>query len=857
MNCRHVSIAVSSTSGLLPIRSLTLGNANAMTVTQAMATKSSAPMVVQDSLANVQANLSGLQKLAASGKLSSFSLTETNPKVQFSASQLASSAALVTKLNASGVVMAVKDTAANLARNASRLTPDMDVSVQDSSARVMSSLAALQSLAAANKLDAVNFTDANPTLTFKAGQFASTAALRPLLTATIQVVDTAANVAATHLAGAASVTVKDSASALLRNFEAMRTKAANGDLTAVVLTDRKPALTLTAAQYVGSEALRAKLQGVSYTIQDTADAIAANAQALAGVTVAVKDTVANVQNNLDALQGFAQVGKLGSLKFTNSSKPALTMTAEQAIKLGAMAGASITLQDTAANIQTNFDALLASKKITGIQLTDTARPVLQLTEAQYKKGSALLAKVSGAAVSVQFSGNYNDYKIKANTDGSYSVGSAKYKGVNIFAFRDTTTFADTGDANVNAMLLGGTPYWWRDDSNPVSTSNVQVKPGVYALGEGSSRQTFTYSFLNQQAVAGTSDDVQFRPMDSVQQQAVRDAFDYLSSIINVSFVMSDQPGQADINFGTNNQAAVNSSGYANVPHGGGDHPVYLFLDNSANNLNGTMTQGSYGWQTLIHEIGHTLGLKHPGNYNASGGGSPGPFLSKALDTRQYTLMSYNNPAGSMLVSSTSTGNGFVSYKGTTVNPSTYMMFDMAALQFLYGVGDGEGTDNYQVTSFTADWSGMQTLWTPKDGEIDASAVTHANIIDLRAGAFSSINVIPQSITNSFPSSLKNAATYMGLNNVGLAYGSQVTLAKGGSADDVFYTSTQADVSIDGGAGARDTVYLAGSAADWVQRNNSYVNDKLSRTVNLTNVEIIKFYNAETTATTHTRVDLAA
>jgi hypothetical protein len=218
-------------------------------------------------------------------------------------------------------------------------------------------------------------------------------------------------------------------------------------------------------------------------------------------------------------------------------------------------------------------------------------------------------------------------------------------------------------------------------------------------------------------------------------------------------------------------------------------------------------------------------------------------------------MSYNNPAGSMLVSSKRTGNGLVNYTGTTVNPSTYMMFDMAALQYLYGVGDGVGAEKYQVSSFTADWTGMQTLWMPTAGEIDASAVSNANIIDLRAGAFSSINVIPASITDSFPPSLKNTATYMGLNNVGLAYGSQVTQVKGGSSDDVFYTSNLSDATIDGGAGENDTVYLAGTAADWVIRNNSYVNDNLHRTVRLTNVEIVKYYNPDTASITHSRLDL--
>jgi hypothetical protein len=218
-------------------------------------------------------------------------------------------------------------------------------------------------------------------------------------------------------------------------------------------------------------------------------------------------------------------------------------------------------------------------------------------------------------------------------------------------------------------------------------------------------------------------------------------------------------------------------------------------------------------------------------------------------------MSYNNPAGSTLVKSTAVAGG-TSYTGTVVNPSTYMMYDMAALQFLYGKGDGQGIGDYQVTSFTANWSGMQTLWTPTGGEIDASAVSNANIIDLRAGAFSSINVIPKSITDSFPAQLKTAATYMGLNNVGLAYGSQVATAKGGSAGDVFYTSTEADVTIDGGAGD-DTVYLAGTAADWVANQGTYTNAKLSRSVSLSNVELVKYYNADTSAITHSRLDLQA
>ena len=707
---------------------------------------------------------------------------------------------------------------------ASRLTPELDVTIQDTASRVMASLANLQSLAAANKLDAVTLTD-SVSLTFKASQFANTTALRPLLSAAIQVVDTASNVVNTHLVGASSVSVKDSVAGVLRNFEAMRTKAANGSIGAVVLTDKKPALTLTAAQYVGSADFRALLQNVSYTIQDTADAVAMQAKNLTGLNVSIIDTSANVQKNLDTLQSLATDGKLKALKFIDGASAKLTMSVDQVRQLGSIVSVPIQLKDTATHIQNNFDALVAFKKISGIELTDTTKPVLQLSEAQYKKGTSLLTKVTGASVTVQFSGNYADYKIKANADGSYAVGNAKYKGVTNFVFRDLSTFTDTGDSNLNAMLFGGTNYWWRNSAGTFDRAGAAIKSRVYALAEGSSRQTFTYSFLNQQAVTGTADNVKFKEMSDTQRKAVRDAFTYLSSIIDVTFVESQTPGKADINFGTNDQTATKSSGYANVPNGSGDHPVFLFLDNSKTNLNGDMKPGSYGWQTLLHEIGHTLGLKHPGNYNASGGGAPGPFLPKAIDNRQYTLMSYFNAANAI------------------ANPSTFMMYDMAALQFLYGVGSGDQTKNYQVTSFTADWSGLETLWLAKEGEIDASAVRSANIIDLRAGAFSSINVSSSGSTN--------------LNNVGLAYGSQVTFAKGGSATDVFYLSADTDVTIDGGGG-RDTAYLAGIPSDWVMLNQElYVNERLSRSVTLKGIESVKYYDAAMSITTHSRVDLSA
>jgi serralysin len=80
--------------------------------------------------------------------------------------------------------------------------------------------------------------------------------------------------------------------------------------------------------------------------------------------------------------------------------------------------------------------------------------------------------------------------------------------------------------------------------------------------------------------------------------------------------------------------------------------------------------GNYAWNTMLHEIGHALGLKH-------GHEADGVFdaLPAKYDSLEYSLMTYRNYIN---------GPADAATYSTWSAPQTYMMADIAALQDMYG-----------------------------------------------------------------------------------------------------------------------------------------------------------------------------
>jgi len=149
--------------------------------------------------------------------------------------------------------------------------------------------------------------------------------------------------------------------------------------------------------------------------------------------------------------------------------------------------------------------------------------------------------------------------------------------------------------------------------------------------------------------------------------------------------------------------------------------IFLNLLSAANTLP-SYEPGSKGWFVLLHELGHTLGLKHPHDSGGTGRPTFAQVGELSLDKDIATIMSYNDDA---------------SWNQFGWNPATPMILDVLALQALYGKNQSTnaGNSTFQLTQtnfYTTLWdaSGIDTL--------DASASNTGWTIYLPNKAFATL-----------------------------------------------------------------------------------------------------------------------
>lgn len=765
----------------------------------------------------------------------------------------------------------VKDLSANLATLKKINAGVFSVSVEDTGASIASSWDALAAIK--GNIKSLKLTDATPSIALTAAKIKSGSDLLSKISN-----------------DSYSLTLSDTAANITTNISSLLD--ASSKITKITQTD-KANITLSADQLTKTSVtgLLSKYGSASYGIAVTGADKSNLVSVLANTSVksvALQVTDGSLTSSDTAIAAALNDAKVASIAISNVSVANLTqVSADKRVKKIAISDSSANL--TNASNLTSIDALMKKSKglVTEVNSTSQTRDKITIDQATYSKyGGSVFSANKNFSLEVDLSAlvpssltdgqKRNSFKTTANANGTFSVQAWDYSkgvyqkaitlnaGVNFLKVGAVSTFLDSGDSKLNAVLNVGTFNWQQSTTqSSASTSSYALKPNVYALSDGSAKQTIKYKFIanvSDPALLTSADKKDFAAMSDKQMVSVTSALNYISSMVNVKFELVTS-GSADINFGTNNQGTV-SGGYATGSNSATTANGVNLLLNNKSTVNAEPKQGDYGWETLVHEIGHTLGLKHPGAYNAGGGVAAAPYLSAADDNRRTTVMSYNDATD--VKNWTSVGNG--SYTYSAINPTTYMPLDVLALQFLYGknstgtslTDDSKSLSNYQKTTFTSDWLGMETLSSTSDGlDIDLSSVSASNIVDLRAGVFSSIN-IKEASYNSSIGSVKSPQTFYNINNVGLSYDASVSNLIGGSGNDVVYVGSN-DVTIDGGGGV-DKVYLYGSSANWTSTkiNDTEIDFQNGDVaVKLKNIKNVAYYDMSSTSTLHARVDLTA
>ncbi|WP_338761877.1 DUF4214 domain-containing protein [Massilia sp. METH4] len=351
-----------------------------------------------------------------------------------------------------------------------------------------------------------------------------------------------------------------------------------------------------------------------------------------------------------------------------------------------------------------------------------------------------------------------------------------------------------------------------------NTGNIAIDALVYSSWKTTANTpvTLTYGFLTRAPVGASAEDQYgFLAMTATQQAAVRVALAQWSAVANVTFVEVAANG-GQLQFGTN--AQTGSSAYAYLPNGYSSVQMYL---NNKVSYTSNFTTGSYGPSVLIHEIGHMLGLKHPGDYDAAGSSIGGPFLPAETDNGDYTQMSYQDPS---------------SYAINRTFATSAMLYDIQAIQYLYGANTTYrvGNDVYQFSSGTA----PQCIWDAGGSDtLDFSACAGASVINLNAGAFSETARGMNNVSIAYNVTIENAIGGSGGTAFyGNGIGNRLT---GGAGADVFYQGVGSD-TIAGGAG-QDTVVFSRSSDDYiVLREGGTLTVSGEGTDILTGIEYLRF-----------------
>lgn len=348
--------------------------------------------------------------------------------------------------------------------------------------------------------------------------------------------------------------------------------------------------------------------------------------------------------------------------------------------------------------------------------------------------------------------------------------------------------------------VAGTSFWtWNRDT-----------PATY-----SSFLSYEAKWGETRAGTGGSLTIAFAPdsnWSAAEQSAFTAAMHLWSAEANITFNIVGDIALADVGIArTTDKAAQGGienldTGDIGTTHLGEAMDGSITIDTSQfgfGPIGGTFAQvGGYPWETIIHELGHVIGLGHAGAYDAAADKSSPQLTS--YDNTAYSLMSYNEAPNY--------SSDFIwgSSGGLQRSPVTPMMLDIAAADRIYGLPVGGPLSGGQVFGFNTNIAGdirqffdftvntkpVITLFdTGTNNTLDVSGYAIGSTLDLHQGAFSNVAGL--------------------IHNIAIAFGTRIDTAIGGPAGDDFTGNDDGNILM-GGASA-DTI-IGGAGNDHIYGN---------------------------------------
>ncbi len=337
------------------------------------------------------------------------------------------------------------------------------------------------------------------------------------------------------------------------------------------------------------------------------------------------------------------------------------------------------------------------------------------------------------------------------------------------------------DTRWNSTLASGTP-------TEITYGFMEVLPSYYA----------SISFESPGGAGPLSDAGTFSALDSARRDLVRNEFQIVSDTIpGLAFLEVSDASAATILVGAGIWPSTSGDAQGYAPDGSdtsgnldaaGD--IWFRTDSVKYDISRTyeglpMGQNQFA-DMALHEIGHALGLKHPGNYAIGAGSGTGsnapPYLPASEDDSSNTVMSYNGD-----------------YAGPNLRS-----YDVLALQFLYGseapandlwllAGGGDGDDSIQGSTLN------ELIFASKGSDrIDAATGTDTVVYSGERSDFTIVQA-PQDAQNGIASADHSVTDTTG--------------AKGGTdslvaVERLQFTDTNVGLDVDGIGGKAYRIYKA-------------------------------------------------